>query len=195
MDPINQEKKTQNGRLLVISGPSGSGKSTLTREAVRRTNAKISISATTRKPGLNETEGVDYYFLTENEFLEKIAAGEFLEHARVFGHYYGTPAAPVEERLQNGLTILLEIDVQGARQVFKRYPEAIGILVVAPDSKTLRERLCGRGREKEDIIKKRLEKAEWERQEAESLNNFKHIIINDKIEQAIDELVKIIKPT
>ena len=111
----------ETGKFFVVSGPSGSGKSTLCMEAVKRTGIELSISATTRPRRESEIEGKDYYFLTEEEFSRKIDVGEFLEYAKVFDHYYGTPAGKIQEKLQAGKNIVLEIDVQGAMQVFEKY--------------------------------------------------------------------------
>jgi len=180
------------GRLLVVSGPSGSGKSTLCREAVKRTGARLSVSATTRKQSEQEVEGKDYYFLSVKEFEEKIARNEFLEYARVFDHYYGTPVKPVQEQLGAGETVILEIDVQGAGQVFERFGEAVGILVLPPKPEILQQRLTGRGRDDMDTINKRLAKGREEIEQAEKIKNFQHTIINDELEEAIKELVALI---
>ena len=191
MDKQSSGKMT--GRLFVVSGPSGSGKSTLSREAIKRTMAQLSVSATTRKPGQSEIDGKDYYFLSEKEFKDKIEAGEFLEYARVFDHYYGTPASPVMEKLKEGKTIVLEIDVQGAAQVFQKHPEALGILVLPPDDEELKRRLLGRGRDDEDTIKKRLANAQWEIEQAQKTLNYKYTIINDNLDKAIEEIVALIE--
>ena len=177
----------------MISGPSGCGKSTLCREVLRRTEARLSISATTRHCSKNETDGVDYYFLSEKEFKDKIDADEFLEYAQVFENYYGTPAQPVMEKLKNGQTIILEIDVQGAIQVFSRFPEAIGILVLPPNREILQQRLSQRGRDNEDTIRKRLTKAEWEIEQAQNSENFKYTVVNDDLDEAIEKMVRIIE--
>jgi guanylate kinase len=178
------------GRLFVVSGPSGSGKSTLCRAAVARTQARLSISATTRPRGKDEVEGKDYYFLSEKEFTAKVKAGDFLEHARVFDHYYGTPAGPVKQMLAAGETVVLEIDVQGAAQVFKNMPEAIGILILPPDMEELCGRLCRRGRDDESTINKRLSKAQWEIEQARAHGQYRHTIVNDDLNEAIAELAQ-----
>jgi len=177
------------GRLFVVSGPSGSGKSTLCREAVKRTDAQLSISATTRLRGKNEIDGKDYFFLAEKDFLQKVDEGEFLEHARVFGNYYGTPAQAVRQQLDQGRNVVLEIDVQGAAQVFASRPNAVGILVLSPDSEELKRRLTHRGRDSTDVIEKRLQKAQQEVEQAQADGHYKHTIVNDKLETAIQELV------
>ena len=186
------QKKGTKGRLFVISGPSGSGKSTLSREAVRRTGASLSLSATTRPPGQTEVDGEDYMFISKEEFIEKINQNEFLEYAEVFGHYYGTPAPQVRQKLQSAQTVVLEIDVQGARQVFSHYPKAIGILVLPPSPQELERRLSLRGRDDTETMQKRLQKAQWEIDQAKVDEHFKYTIVNDDLEQALEELGAII---
>lgn len=190
---MTAQETAKNGRLFVISGPSGCGKSTLCREVLQRTNAGLSVSATTRGRSKSETDGVDYYFLSKKDFKDKIDADEFLEYAQVFENYYGTPAKPVMEKLKDGQTIILEIDVQGAIQVFNRYPEAIGILVLPPSKEILQQRLSQRGRDDKDTIKKRLDKAEWEIEQAQNSKNFKHTVVNDNLNEAIEKMVQIIE--
>ena len=192
-EKMTEQDTTKNGRLFVISGPSGCGKSTLCRKVLPRTNAGLSVSATTRDRSKSETDGVDYYFLSKKEFKDKIDADEFLEYAQVFENYYGTPAKPVMEKLKDGQTIILEIDVQGAIQVFNRYPEAIGILVLPPSKEILQQRLSQRGRDDKDTIKKRLDKAEWEIEQAQNNKNFKHTVVNDNLDEAIEKMVRIIE--
>jgi len=184
--------KGTKGRLFVVSGPSGSGKSTLSREAARQTGTYLSISATTRPPGQSEVDGKDYSFLSKEEFIEKINQNEFLEYAEVFSHYYGTPAPAVRQKLESGQTVVLEIDVQGAKQVFSCYPKAIGILIVPPSRQELGRRLNRRGRDDLVTVKKRLEKAQWEIDQAKVDEHFKHTIVNDDLEQAVEKLGAII---
>jgi len=179
-------------KLFVISGPSGSGKSTLVRRSVPRTKVKVSISATTRKAGAGETDGKDYYFISKEEFLRKAERGEFLEYAQVFDNYYGTPAEPVKELLRQGHTVVLEIDVQGAKQVFENFPSAEGILVLPPSTEELRRRLCDRRRDDAGTIEKRLAKAEWEISRARACDNFKYTIVNSNLEESIEEMVKLL---
>jgi len=184
--------RKRDGQLFVVSGPSGSGKSTLVREAIRQTNAQLSVSATTRPQGKNEIDGKDYYFLSEKEFKDKIGAEEFLEYARVFDNYYGTPRQPVIEKLNAGQTVLLEIDVQGAAQVFESFPEAVGILVLPPSDEELYRRLQRRGRDDAETIKKRLAKAQWEIEQARNSKNFKHTLINEDLGEAIKAMIELI---
>jgi len=182
----------KNGRLFVISGPSGSGKSTLSREVIKRTGAKLSVSVTTRKPGASEVNGKDYYFISEKEFQAKIKAGEFLEYAQVFGNYYGTPAKDVLQILEKGQSVVLEIDVQGAAQVFQRFPAAIGILILPPSREELQKRLYDRRRDDPETIARRLAKSDAEITQANQCENFKYTVINDDLSEAIAEVVKII---
>lgn len=183
------QAESKKGLLYVVSGPSGSGKSTICRELVKRTDVHLSVSACTRRPGEQEVDGKDYYFISEPEFEAKIKANEFLEYARVFDHYYGTPARPVMDKINNGETVILEIDVQGAEQVFNRYPEAIGLLILPPDKESLQERLSRRGRDDPETIRKRLAKAQWEIEKAQSSKNFKYTIINKDLETAIQDTI------
>ena len=177
----------------MVSGPSGSGKSTLCIEAVKRAGISLSISATTRPRRETEVEGKDYYFLTEEEFSRKIEAGEFLEYARVFDHYYGTPAGKILEKLQAGQNVVLEIDVQGAMQIFEKYDQACGILVLPPDNTELLRRLEQRGQDSADVIEKRLAKAQWEIEQARKCGRYEYTIINGVLEEAIQELTRIVK--
>ncbi|MCF7958093.1 MAG: guanylate kinase [Phycisphaerae bacterium] len=183
----------QPGRLIVISGPSGSGKSTLTRIGLERTGLHLSLSATTRQPGPNETDGKDYHFISRQKFEEMIAADEFLEYAQVFDNYYGTPVGPLNKKLAEGQNVILEIDIQGGLQVFKRFPDAQGILILSPDMKELQNRLEKRARDDAETIKKRLAKAEWEIQTAQQSGHYKHILINDNLKKAAEELVDILE--
>ncbi len=182
----------EQGRLLILSGPSGSGKSTLCREAIPRSGAVLSVSATTRPPGKQEEEGVDYYFLSKPEFQKKIEAGEFLEHAEVFGHYYGTPAEAVRKKLKEGKTVVLEIDVQGAMQVFEKFPRAEGILILPPTMEVLKQRLLDRRREDEKTIQGRLAKARWEIEQARSSGRYRYELVNDDLRHTIDRLTAIL---
>ena len=183
---------TKTGRLFVVSGPSGSGKSTLCRALVEATDAKLSVSATTRPRSQTEVDGENYYFLSQEEFQRKIQKGELLEYAQVFSHYYGTPVEPVRRMLAQGQTVLLEIDVQGARQVFERFPGATGILVLPPNEDELRRRLHDRGRDKSEAIDQRLAKAQWEIEQAQAEGRYKHTVINDDLDRALAEMVAVI---
>lgn len=177
------------GLLVVISGPSGAGKGTIYQRVIERTGMKRSVSVTTRKPREGEVEGVNYYFRTEEQYQQMIAAGEFLETAEVYHNYYGTPKAPVFENLNNGYDVLFEVDVHGAKSIKKKYPEAISIFVMTPDFKSLEERLRGRGTESEDSLKTRLGAA---KRELGKYEMFDYIVFNDTVDQAVADVLDII---
>jgi len=180
------------GKLFVVSGPSGSGKTTLCRAASAKTGAHLSVSATTRPQNEKEIAAKDYYFLTEQEFLSKIDKDEFLEYARVFDNYYGTPAEPVRGQLAQGQVVVLEIDVQGAAQVFAKFPEAIGILVLPPEQEELQRRLSHRGRDDRKVIENRLAQSQKEINQARTGGRYQYTIVNDDLNQAVDTLVGLI---
>lgn len=170
------------GRLFVISGPSGTGKGTICKELLKRKPLQLSVSMTTRQPRTGEENGVHYYFVTKEEFQEKLANGGLLEHAEVYGNYYGTPRAMVEEKLQQGHNVILEIEMKGAAQVRQSYPEAITIFVLPPSLEELRRRIRGRGTETEEAIRLRMSKTLEELQE---LVHYDYYVINDILEDAV----------
>ena len=186
------------GKLIVISGPSGAGKGTIVQallELYKINNSKVhlSISATSRSPREGEIDGVNYYFISENEFLEKIKEGEFLEYNQYgTGKYYGTLKSHVFEYLNNDYDVILEIDINGYKQVISNYPDAIGIFVAPPSLEVLEQRLRDRGTETEENIKKRLETA---KSEMENKEIYPHIVINEdgKVLDAAVEVYNIIK--
>jgi len=180
------------GKLVIISGPSGVGKSTICKEVVKKLDAFLSVSATTRARSETEQDGRDYVFLSRDDFQAKIREGEFLEYAEVFGNYYGTPKQPVDEVLAAGRIAILEIDVQGALQVKKIRPEARTIFVLPPHKKELQKRIDSRGRgEDEKAKKRRLETAS--REIATAWQHYDHLVINDDLNQAVQEVVDIIQ--
>jgi guanylate kinase len=192
MRPLSSPDPTpKRGRLFVLSGPSGSGKSTLARRALARVGvpARLSISATTRPRRPGEVDGVDYRFLGREEFEHLRDRGEFLEWAEVHGNLYGTPAGPVEEALERGESVLLEIDVQGAQQVVRRMPEAVLIFVQAPTFDVLEQRLRARGSEDEATIQRRLANA---RRELEQARHYPFHLINDDLRRAVEELAALL---
>ena len=178
------------GSLYIISGPSGAGKGTVYDEVVaRRPSIKKSISVTTRAPREGEIDGIHYYFKTMEEYQEMIAHGEFLETAEVYCNCYGTPKAPVLEMLDKGYDVMFEIDIHGAKNIKKQYPDAITIFLMTPSFEILEERLRARGTESEDSIRRRLRAAKGE---LSKYKMFDYIVFNDNKEKAIDEVVSII---
>lgn len=177
------------GKLYVVSGPSGAGKSTVCKKVRELLKTNLSISATSRKARDGEIDGVDYYFLTLEEFEKKIKNDEFIEYARVHGNYYGTLKSEVERKLKNGEKIILEIDVQGGLQVREKFPDAKLIFFKAPNEKELEMRLRGRDTEKEEVIKLRLKNS---LKEMEYEKEYDETIINENLEKACQDLIEII---
>lgn len=179
------------GRLFVITGPSGVGKGTLIKAVFERVGGlELSVSATTRPPRAGERDGLDYHFLDEEDFSRRLAAGDFMEHASYSGHRYGTLLSEVEPRLARGAGVVLEIELQGARQVRERLPEAVLVFVAPPTPGVLRERLEGRGTDTPEQIDRRLEVA---RQELEAQREFTHVIVNDDVDRAAAELADLMQ--
>lgn len=180
----------EKGVLLIISGPSGSGKGTIVERLVDDLGYRVSISATTRNPRPNEENGVHYFFKTKEEFEKMIEAGELLEHACFCDNYYGTPKEYVERQLVEGNNIILEIEVQGALQVKKKYSDAVLIFTMPPTIAELRRRLVNRGTEDMETIDKRIKRAE---EELEYLPQYDYIVINDTVEQAVRDVDCIVR--
>lgn len=179
------------GNLIVISAPSGSGKTSLANRALEEIpKLRFSVSHTTRKPRPGERDQVEYIFVSEKEFEEMIGQGNFLEHARVYGNYYGTSRAFVDEQLSVGYDVLLDLDVQGAAQVKKSYPEAILVFVFPPSLEVLKTRLKNRGLDDPSIIDKRLRIA---KKEIQRYTDYQYVIINREIEESLVELKSIIQ--
>lgn len=177
------------GHLIVYSGPSGVGKGTI-RNYSKVKNYEFSISSTTRKPRVGETNGVEYNFLTKEEFKNKIKNNEMLEYVEFVDNYYGTEKQVVYNLLNQGKNVFLEIDCQGALQVLKQIPEAISIFIMPPSLEELENRLYKRGTEEESVIKKRLEKA---KEEIGYKDYYKYIIVNDDVEKASAKLDEILE--
>jgi guanylate kinase len=178
-------------KVFVITGPSGVGKGTLIRTLLQRVpELELSVSATTRRPRLGETHGVDYHFLDEEEFERRAQDEEFVEHAAYSGRRYGTLRSDLEQRLARGVPVVLEIEVQGARQVAERMPEAERIFIAPPSDEALRNRLIGRGTDSPEDVEKRLVTA---REELRAQEEFPHVVINDRLDDAaaaLEELVR-----
>ncbi|MCJ7777206.1 MAG: guanylate kinase [Sedimentisphaerales bacterium] len=180
------------GKVVIVSGPSGVGKSTICKEVIKRlNNAYLSISATTRPKAKGETDGREYCFLSEREFKERIKNGQLLEYAKVFGHFYGTPKDRVEEALNAGKTVILEIDVQGGMQIKKIYQDALMIFILPPGENILAERMSRRGREDAQKARQRLIQANSEI--AAARQYYQYTVTNDDLQQAIDEVIQIIQ--
>lgn len=178
------------GKLIVVSGPSGAGKSTvISRVMEAEKNVVFSVSATTRKPREGEREGVDYFFTDTEHFCSMIENGELLEHAQYVGNYYGTPKAPVITNIDKGLSVLFDIEVQGAMQIKNRCPEAILIFVIPSEFSQIEKRLHSRGTDSEEKIKQRIKTARFEYSMA---LNYDYIVINDDPDSAANEIKSII---
>jgi len=186
----NQEKVQ--GKLAVVSGPSGVGKSTICREVVKRLdNAFLSVSVTTRPKGPREENGREYWFLSREEFQKRIEQGTLLEYAEVFGNFYGTPKDKTDEALRAGKVVILEIDIQGGKQVKAIYPQAVMIFILPPSAKILAERMGHRGRETAEAAARRLGGASAEI--AAAWQYYDNMVVNDDLEQAITEVIRIIE--
>ena len=174
----------------MITGPSGVGKGTLIRTLRERMpELELAVSATTRRPRLGETQGVHYHFLDEDEFLRRIEAGDFVEHAEYSGRRYGTLRSELDKRIAEGHSVVLEIEVQGARQIAQTMPEAVRIFIAPPDESTLLNRLIGRDTDTREEIDRRLEVA---KSELAAQDEFSHVVVNDRLDDAIDELQRVV---
>ena len=179
------------GLLIVVSGPSGVGKSTVREEYMKDESLKLSysISMTTRKPRVGETDGVDYFFVTKKRFREAVKNGELLEHATFVNNMYGTPKAYVEKLREEGRNVILEIEIDGAMQVMEKCPDCLSIFIVPPSMEALEARIRGRKSEAEEVIQERLEKA---RKEMTFVSRYKYTVVNHDIKQAAKEIGDII---
>jgi guanylate kinase len=178
-------------RVFVITGPSGVGKGTLIRTLLERIpELELSVSATTRSPRPGEQEGVDYYFLSDAEFDGKVLGGEFVEHAGYSGHRYGTLRAELDRRLARGAPVVLEIEVQGARQVRETMPEAVQVFIAPPSEEALRTRLVGRGTDVPEQVEARLRTAH---EELRAQGEFPHVVVNDRLDDAVEALAELVR--
>jgi guanylate kinase len=177
-------------RVFVITGPSGVGKGTLIRLLRERVpSLALSVSATTRAPRAGEQDGIDYHFLSDAEFARRVEAGEFVEWAEYSGRRYGTLRSELERHLAEGRPVVLEIEVQGARQVRRAMPEAVQIFIEPPDDEALKDRLVGRGTDDPDAIARRLAVAE---SELAAADEFQYRVVNDRLDEAVARLVEIV---
>lgn len=185
-------KQTNRGILTVVSGFSGAGKGTIMKELLKAHSDRyaLSVSATTRKPRPGETEGVEYFYRTREEFERMIAEDALIEYAQYVGNYYGTPKTYVEDQLTAGRDVILEIEIQGALKIKKRFPDTLLLFVTPPDAEELKRRLVGRGTEPIDVIESRLARAV---QESEGIEEYDYLIINDVLDECVEEVHHIIQ--
>jgi guanylate kinase len=177
--------------VFVITGPSGVGKGTLIRTLLERIpELELSVSATTRGPRPGEEDGVAYHFLGEDEFARRVDAGDFVEHASYSGRRYGTLRSELEKRTSEGSPVVLEIEVQGARQIARSMPEAVRIFIAPPSEDALRTRLIGRGTDDPDQVEARLDTA---REELRAQREFPHVVVNDRLEDAVEALEEVVR--
>ncbi|MEY7999557.1 guanylate kinase [Clostridium sp. Mt-5] len=177
------------GLLIVISGPSGTGKSTVCKALIEKSKFWISISATTRSPRKGEVDGVNYYFLTEEDFKDKIKNNNFLEYAKVYGNYYGTPKSQVLKAIEEGNDVVLEIDIQGALMVKETYPEGVFIFILPPSMEELKKRIINRGSETPESFMTRFNSAY---KEINYVSKYNYMVINDTVDNAVSNIESII---
>ena len=178
-------------KLIIITGPSGVGKGTIVKEILDKDkDIWLSISATTRKPRVGEKDGENYYFISDERFKDMINKKEFLEWAQFAGNFYGTPLSTVSEKIEKGYTVLLEIEVEGAKQIKEKFPEALSIFLLPPSKEELEKRIRNRGTEKEEAINKRLVRANYE---IASSDKFEFVLTNQDIKDTVKGVFKIIK--
>ena len=178
-------------KLIIITGPSGVGKGTVVKELLdRNKDIWLSISATTRNPRVGEKDGLNYYFISEEMFKDMIDKKEFLEWAQFAGNYYGTPLSTVNEKIEKGFIVLLEIEVEGAKQIKEKFPESLSIFLLPPSKEELEKRIRNRGTEKEEAIDRRLSRANYE---IASSDQFDFVLTNHDVDETVKEVFKIIK--
>lgn len=182
-------EEKHSGKLFILSGPSGAGKGTICKQLLEETDVELSVSMTTRKPRIGETEGVSYYFVEKEDFLSKIQKNGFLEYAEVYGNYYGTPKAPVIEKLAAGVDVILEIDMQGALKVKENYPNGVFIFILPPSMAELRKRLTGRGTETAEAIEMRLGET---LKELSYIDKYDYCVVNGQLSEAVARVKSIV---
>ena len=179
------------GSLFIVAAPSGGGKTSLVRELVNNMQDIVtSVSHTTREMRPREKDGINYFFISEQEFRKMIKNGEFIEHAEVFGNFYGTSVQQIEARLKSGVDVVLDIDWQGAEQIKQLYPDAVSVFVIPPSIDILQNRLTSRAQDKQEVIQERMLKA---KSEMSHYADFDYLLVNDDFNQAVSELVAIVK--
>ena len=192
-DKVAGQRRRANGNLFVVVAPSGAGKTTLVTGLLKREpNIKLSMSYTTRKPREGEVDGVDYHFVAREKFEKMIGAGEFLEYANVYGNYYGTSRKWIEKELAGDHDVLLEIDWQGAKQLRLLFAHMVGIFILPPSLAELRKRLVSRGKDAPEAIERRMASA---REEISHVLEFEYIIVNERFEAALSDLISIVHAT
>ena len=183
-------EKNEKGKIVIISGFSGVGKGTIIQKMTKLfDDYSLSVSWTTRKPRNNEIHGVNYYFVTKEKFRDAIGRNGFLEFADYNGKYYGTPRAFVEEQLNAGKNVILEIEIQGALQIKEQYPEAVLLFIMPPSAMELKKRLTGRGTETEEVIAQRLKRA---KEESVGIEKYDYIVVNDDLDECVEQVHDII---
>lgn len=186
------KKAKQLGKLFILSGPSGAGKGTICKRLIEdrgKDKINLSVSMTTRQRRAGEVDGVHYYFVSKEEFIDRVSKGGFLEHAEVYGNFYGTPKDEVVEKLNNGIDVVLEIDIQGALKVKKVYPEGVFVFIVPPSMSILRKRLTGRGTDAMDVIDMRLSQT---LNELSYIEEYDYIVVNGELEEAVNRVKAIV---
>ena len=190
---MSEPKRKQRGLLIVLCGPSGVGKSTISRALEERQHIWYTVSVTTRPKQPQDAEGKTYEHTSKQEFFRRLDSDQYLEYAQVYGDYYATPRHPALDHLAEGKDVLLEIDFQGAMQVRYNYPDALLVFILPPDEPTLLQRLTDRGRDSAEDINKRFRAAKREIHMAKGSRAFDYMVINDSLDRAVEEIIKIIR--
>ncbi|SHH17211.1 guanylate kinase [Clostridium grantii] len=187
---LENNNVVKKGLLLVISGPSGAGKGTICKELLEKNpDFWLSVSATTRAPRKNEQQGINYFFMTKEDFVDRLAKDDFLESAEVYGNYYGTPRESVISKIEEGKDVILEIDIQGALKVKESYPEGVFIFILPPSMDELKRRIIKRGSETEESLMRRFKSAY---KEVNYVSKYNYAVMNDELSEAVEKIESII---